>query len=226
MIVFHSMEGSSYLWSVMQIADEKRVPYELKLLALHSPEHFKLHPFGKMPVLQHGDVILYESLAIAHYIDKAFHGPALQPRDALGQAQVLRWISIVNSYVFPVMNRFFKERIVRPAWGFEPDRAFIDSAKAPLELQMRLIDEAARAEGFLVGGGLTIADCFLFPNLLFFSLTPEGAALLARHRGAADWLARMQARPGYSCSIMRRSFDETAKLAEGLRTQPASHAAC
>ncbi|MEI9989317.1 MAG: glutathione S-transferase family protein [Rhizomicrobium sp.] len=219
-IVFHSMEGSSYLWSVMQIADEKGVPYELKVPTLHSPEHFKLHPFGKMPVLQHGEVILYESLAIAHYIDKAFDGPPLQPRDALGQAQVLRWISIVNSYVFPVMNRFFKERIVRPAWGFETDQAFVDTAKAPLELQVRLIDEAAGAEGFLVGNRLTIADCFLFPNLLFFSLTTEGAALLAQYKGATDWLARMRARPSYPGSIMQRSFGETAKLAEGLRQMP------
>jgi glutathione S-transferase len=221
-IVFHSMEGSSYLWSLMQIADEKRVPYALKVVTLHSPEHYALHPFGKVPVMQHGEVFLYESLAIAHYIDRTFGGPDLQPDDVLGQANVLRWISIVNSYVFSVMNRFFKERIVRPAWGFEPDQAFIDQAHEPLLLQMRLIDEAVRAGGFLVGDRLTIADCFLFPNLLFFSLTPEGAILVERHEGAADWLARMRARPSYAGSIMERSFGETAKLAEGLYQTPPS----
>jgi len=221
-IVFHSFEGSSYLWSLMQIADEKGIPYRLEKLALNSPEHLALHPFGKMPVMQHGDVFLYESLTIAHYIDKTFGGPALQPEDVLGQANVLRWISIVNSYVFTVMNRFFKERIVRPAWGFEPDQAFIDQAHDPLLLQMRLIDEAVRAGGFLVGDRLTIADSFLFPNLLFFSLTPEGSVLVEQHDAAADWLARMRARPSYAGSIVERSYGETAKLAEGLYQTPPS----
>ena len=175
-IVFHSMEGSSYLWTAMMIADEKVVTYSHEPLQLNSPEHLRLHPFGKMPILQHGEVFLYESLAIAHYIDKAFDGPALQPSDSLGQANVLRWISIVNAYVFPVMNRFFKERVVKPGWGIEADAAFLETAKTALPIQMRLIDEALARDGFLVGNSLTVADCFLFPILLFFGLTAEGAA--------------------------------------------------
>jgi glutathione S-transferase len=212
-LTFHSMEGSSYLWSVMQIAHEKGVPYELKVIALGSPEHLRLHPFGKMPVLQHRDVFLYESLAIAHYIDRAFDGPALQPADPLGQAHVLRWISIVNAYVFPVMNRFFKERVVKPAWGFEKDEAFIDSAIAPLELQVRLIDEAVSAGGYLVGDCLTLADCFLFPNLLFFTRTAEGRRMVKRSKSVADWLARMCARKSYRDSPMRPVFEALAPAA-------------
>jgi glutathione S-transferase len=206
-VIFHSMAGSSYLWSTMQIAHEKGVPYELQVLELGSPEHLKLHPFGKMPVLQHGKVFLYESLAIAHYLDRAFAGPALQPVDALGQAHVLRWISIVNAYVFPVMNRFFKERVVKPAWGFEKDEVFIESAIAPLELQMRQIDEAVSSGGYLVGDRLTLADCFLFPNLLFFTRTVEGRQMVAQSKGVPEWLARMCARKSYRESPMRPVFE-------------------
>ena len=158
-----------------------------------------------MPVLQHGDVVLYESLAIAHYLDRAFEGPALQPDDALGQAQILRWISIVNSYVFPVMNRFMKERIVRPAWGIEPDDAFIQSAREPLTLQVRLIAEAVAEGGYLVGDRVTLADSFLLPNLLFFALTPEGRYLLDGAPAVRGWLQRMKARPSYASSPMSRS---------------------
>ena len=212
-LVFHSMEGSSYLWSLMQVAHEKGVPHRLEVLTLNSPEHLAMHPFGKMPVLQHGDVFLYESLAIAHYIDRAFTGPALQPPDALGQAHVLRWISIVNSYVFPVMNRFFKERVAKPAWGFATDAGFVASALEPLMLQVRLIDEAVSHGGFLVGDRLTLADCFLFPNLLFFTRTAEGACMLAQAHNAAGWLARMRARDSYRESPMRPVFEATAPAA-------------
>jgi len=204
-VIFHSIPESSYLWTAMHVADEKGVSYELHSFEAGSPEHLKLHPFGKMPVLQHGDVVLYESLAIAHYLDRAFAGPPLQPDDALGQANVLRWISIVNSYVFPVMNRFMKERIVRPAWGVEPDEAFIQGARAPLTLQVRLIAEAVSKGGFLAADRVTLADSFLLPNLLFFALTPEGRWLLDGAPAVRGWLERMLARPSYASSPMGKS---------------------
>ena len=211
-ITFHSMADSAYLWTAMHVADEKGVDHELSHLALNSPEHLALHPFGKMPVFQHGEVILYETLAVAHYIDRQFAGPPLQPQDALGQAHVLRWISIVNAYVFPTMNRFVKERLVRPAWGFDPDQAFLAGARAPLALQMRLIGEAVGDGGFLVGSEVTLADSFLLPQLLFFSCTPEGADLLARTPAAARWLDRMRARPSYANCAMSQAFQMFHKL--------------
>jgi len=217
-VTFHSMAESAYLWTAMQVADEKGVDYDFVQLVLGSEEHLRLQPFGKVPVLQHGQVFLYETLAICHYIDRAFEGPALQPADALGQAEVLRWTSIVNAYVFPVMNRFMKERLVRPAWGFDSDAAFLQAAREPLRLQLRLIDEAVRDGGFLVGDRLTTADCFLLPHLLFFSRTPEGAALLRAAPGAADWLARMRDRPSYAKSAMREGFDAFSTYATPTET--------
>jgi glutathione S-transferase len=218
-ITFHSVAESAYLWTAMHVADEKGVGYELKVFERGSPEHLRLHPFGKMPAMTHGDLVLYETAAIAHYIDRAFEGPALQPADPAGQAQVVRWISIVNAYVFPTMNRFMKERLVRPNWGFEPDRAFLAEARGPLELQVRLIDEAAGAGGFLVGDRLTLADSFLFPQLLFFARTPEGAALLEAAPAASDWLARMKTRPSYVGGAMSGVYEAFACLP--ARAEPA-----
>jgi glutathione S-transferase len=206
-IIFHSMEDSAYLWTAMHVADEKGVAYDLVPMPYRSPEHLALNPFGKFPILQHGPVFLYETLAIAHYIDRAFEGPALQPLGALAQAEVLRWVSIVNAYVFPTMNRFVKERIVRPAWGFDPDVDFLQSSREPLQLQLSVIDQAVREGGFLAGDRLTIADSFLFPHLLFFSATPEGAAMVAGASAAAAWLQRMQARPSHTKSAMRRAYE-------------------
>lgn len=211
-ITFHSLAESAYLWTAMHVADEKGVPYDFKPLTPGAPEHLALHPFGKMPVLQHGELILYETAAIAHYIDRAFEGPPLQPPDARGQAQVIRWISIVNAYVFPVMNRFMKERLVRPLWGFEPDCAFLKEAREPLRLQVRLIDEAVQPGGFLVGDRLTIADSFLFPHLLFLTLTPEGGGLVKCAPAASNWLSRMTGRASYQRSAMNGAYDAFGRL--------------
>lgn len=196
-ISFHSMEESAYLWTVMHVADEKGVSYDLVPLTYRSPEHLKLHPFGKMPVMQHGEFFVYESAAIAHYIDRAFDGPALQPSDARGQAVVLRWISVVNSYVFPVMNRFMKERLVKPLYGGKSDAEFLASAREPLLLQMALIDQAVAQTPFLDNDRVTLADSFLLPQLLFFGHTPEGAMLLKSFGHASEWLKRMMERKSF-----------------------------
>ncbi|MDO8900853.1 MAG: glutathione S-transferase family protein [Phenylobacterium sp.] len=212
-LIFHSMAASAYLWTAMMAADEKGVDHELSLLTLGSETHLRLHPFGKMPVMQHGQVILYETQAITHYIDRAFDGPPLQPADPLGQAETLRWVSLINAYVFPVMNRFMKERLVRPAWGFEPDQAFLETARDPLRLQIRLIGEAVEGQGFLVGDRLTLADAFLLPHLLFFGRTPEGAALLDATPAARRWLDRMMARESYVGSAMAIAYSAFHGLA-------------
>lgn len=211
-ITFHSMADSAYLWTAMHVADEKGVSYDFVPLLYRSPEHLKLHPFGKMPVFQHGEHFLYETLAIAHYIDRAFDGPPLQPADALGQAQVLRWISIVNAYIFPVMNKFMKERLVKQAWGFEADKEFLASAGEPLALHVKLIDEAVSKGGYLVGDRFTIADSFLLPQFLFFGITPEGNALIEKAAGAKAWLKRMQKRPSYEASPMRLAFQAMSQI--------------
>ena len=49
---------------------------------LHTPEIDAIHPFGKMPVLRHGDFTLCESKAIATYLDRAFDGPSFEDRMA------------------------------------------------------------------------------------------------------------------------------------------------
>lgn len=211
-IAFHSMADSAYLWTVMHVADEKGISHELVNLNYCSPEHLALHPFGKMPILQHGDFYLYESLAIAAYLDRAFEGPQLTPATPKEVAEVYRWISIVNAYVFPVMNRFTKERLVRPRWGGTGDKDFIASAQEPLNKQVQLIHRAASAGGFLAGKKLTLADSFLLPHLLFFALSPEGEALLRQAPAAADWLERMKARPSFKTSMMSLAYDAFRQL--------------
>jgi glutathione S-transferase len=204
---FLSMPDSAYLWTAMHVADEKGVSYDFVPLIYRSAEHLSLHPFGKMPVLQHGENFIYETLAIAHYLDSAFAGPPLQPQNALTQARMLQWISIINAYVFPTMNRFTKERLVKPAMGFEVDREFLDSAKAPLFLQLQLIEKAVSESGYLVGNSLTLADSFLLPHLLFFTRTPEGKELISKVPAASDWLKRLMQRPSYRKSPMFGTFE-------------------
>ena len=61
---------SNYVRVVRMVCEEKGVPYYLKPERPHSPDVDAVHPFGKIPVMRHGDVTLCESKAIATYIDR------------------------------------------------------------------------------------------------------------------------------------------------------------
>jgi glutathione S-transferase len=69
--------------------------------------------------------------------------------------------------------------------------------RAPLAMQLGLIEDTVRNQAFLVGRILTLADCFLFPLLHLASFTPEGVEALVAAPAANHWLARMRARPSF-----------------------------
>jgi glutathione S-transferase len=107
--------------------------------------------------------------------------------------------------------------LVKQAWGIEPDLAFIESARQPLLLQMKLIEQALSKTAFLAGDTISIADSFLLPHLLFFGKTAEGSALLAKAPGATAWLARMCQRPSYLRSPMLKLFDAMRPMATSTK---------
>src|SRR5216683_183997 len=53
---------------------EKGVEYELVPIAYGSADHTAMHPFGRIPVLEHDGKIITEGLAITSYLDEAFNG--------------------------------------------------------------------------------------------------------------------------------------------------------
>lgn len=197
-IIFHSERISPYLWAATLAAAEKGVPYEVSPGPSEAPAYKALHPFSKMPVLQHGDLIVYETAAILHYIDRAFDGPALQPGDALGQANVVRWISVTNAYLFPVMNGIVKRHLLPLAPGKTHDDALVASALASLAAQLRLLDETLSAHPYLAGDTLTLADMFVLPHVHFLTYTPEGRDALEHAPATTAWLERMRARESFA----------------------------
>ena len=79
---------SNYVWVVRMVCEEKGVPYQHRAERPHTPDVDAIHPFGKIPVMRHGDVELCESKAIVTYIDRVFYGPKVIPDDPATGAKV------------------------------------------------------------------------------------------------------------------------------------------
>jgi glutathione S-transferase len=163
------------------------------------------HPFGMVPVLSHGGFVIYETSAIARYLDAAFPTPALTPDEPKAAARMAQVIAIIDAYGYwPMVRQVFEHRVFRPAAGEPCDEAEIAAEiAAGLQASVRVLAalEAVAAEGLVLGHGpVTLADCHLAPMLAAFTQAPEGAAALARFPALSRWWQGMAGRPSLTCS--------------------------
>lgn len=189
--------ASNYVRAIRILCEEKGVPYTLKPAAPHSPEVAAIHPAGQIPCLRHGDVTLFETAAIATYIDKAFPGPKLIPEDAAGAAKCQQWVSYGNARV----DRWIMREFVVPSIFFDkakgPDTAKIEAALPEIEKCAKTLDAALAATGHLVGGALTYADIHVLPMLVYGGMFPQGKAILDPYKNIGAFVSRMTERASF-----------------------------
>jgi glutathione S-transferase len=172
---------SNYVWVTRIACIEKGVPHTLVPAVPHTPEVDAIHPFGKIPAMRHGNLTLWESRAICFYIDHAFSGPPLAPRDSVDGARTEQWISLVNTHIDPLLVRQYLAAYFFPRTGDgRPDRAVIDGAMSKMETHFAVLDRAVAKTGHLVGGSLTLADINLLPILFYVDKLPESRTMLRR----------------------------------------------
>jgi glutathione S-transferase len=178
--------GSTYVQTVLVAAAEKGAEFALRPLEFGAESHRVLHPFLKMPAMRHGAVHLYETAAIAVYLDEAFPGPSLQPAVPADRALMWQWISAANAYFYPAFVR---------ATLAEDGGA---DAAGEQERSLAALDGALAGRSYLVGDTLTLADLFVAPMLAFLVEKRGGAAkVLADRQRLAAWLERVRGRESF-----------------------------
>ena len=193
---------SNYVRVARIACAEKGVPYTLVAVMPHTPEVDAIHPFGKIPVMRHGDVTLAESRAICFYIDHAFAGPPLAPRDPVLGARTEEWISHVNTTIDPVLVRQYLAAYFFPRTADGcPNRAVIEAALPSMEKHFAVLARAVAKTGHLVGDSFTLADMNLLPILFFMEKAPESRAMLGRSANLKAYAERHQARASLKDTI-------------------------
>jgi glutathione S-transferase len=152
--------------------------------------------------MRHGDVTLSESRAICYYIDHAFDGPPLAPRDPVLGARAEEWISLVNTHIDPLFVRQYLVAHLFPNTpDGSPDRGKIDAALPKIEQHFALLDRAVARTGYLVGDSFTLADINLLPILFYMAKMPESGAMLRRATRLDAYYLRHWARPSATEAI-------------------------
>lgn len=149
---------------IVWLLEELGLPYELNRMDFHpkdlkSDAHKERHPLGRVPVLDDGEVSIYESGAIIEYV-LARHAPGkLKPAvDAPEFPYYLQWFHYCEGMVMPPINTVVVHTLLLP-----PDRrdeVVLGQAKKLLGRALAPVNEALEGKDYLVGD-FTAADIML-----------------------------------------------------------------
>lgn len=146
------------------LLEELGVPYELNRMDfspadLKSDEHRARHPLGRVPVLEDGDIMIWESGAIAEYILERHKNGGLKPAvDAPEFPKYLQWFHYCEGMVMPPMNTIVVHTLLLP-----PDRrdeTVLGQAQRLLTRALLPVNEELEGKEYLIGD-FSAADTML-----------------------------------------------------------------
>ncbi|WP_420418514.1 glutathione S-transferase family protein [Pacificispira sp.] len=153
-----------------------------------APDFLALNPLGQVPVIQDAAVTLADSNAILVYLARKYDPSGRwYPSDPEAAAAVQRWLSLAAG---PLASGPAMARIIT-VFGVKADA---DKAKAIAATLLEFMNTHLTNRAFLVGEGPTIADVALFS---YTAHAPEGGVSLDPYPAIQDWIARIEALPGY-----------------------------
>ncbi|BAY41759.1 glutathione S-transferase (plasmid) [Nostoc sp. NIES-2111] len=203
-VVVHGFEVSPNVRAARITLIEKGVDYyfnEIGFDYLATDEYAQINPFRKMPVLQQGDFILYETPAILSYVDEAFEGLSLQSTEPQARAQMRKWIGIAANYLYPVgVMQLFLQRIMSPIMGSVTDEAVV-AQSAKITSQHLDVLEHELTSSFLVGDVLSLADIITGSMVYYINMTKEGTALVKARPKTAAWLDTLSQRTSFQQTL-------------------------
>ncbi|MCZ6861447.1 MAG: glutathione S-transferase family protein [Alphaproteobacteria bacterium] len=204
-VSIYGSKSASYVRSVLLMCEEKGIDYIVERVNFGSDAHFEIHPFGKLPGFRHGNIKLYETVAIGVYIDETFEGPPLQPLDKMARVQMFQWLSVVGDYGAQYLIRELAlPRIVAPLQGETPDEDAIRESLPKVERFFGVADAALRERAYLAGPEISLADLVLVPMIATVLQTPEGRDIVPRFAAVEHWFETMAARPSFAAAHPRR----------------------
>jgi glutathione S-transferase len=213
--IVHLIPGSPFSRAALATLVEKSAGFRVAPVdagGLRRPEHLARHPFGRVPVLEHGGTTIYETQAILRYLDRVLPEPPLTPGEPAAAARMDQAMNLCDWYLFHDAGAVVSfERLVAPMLlGQAPDEAAIAAAVPATRHAVEVLERELGDGPFLAGPAPSLADLMIAPQLDFLSLTPEWAAISADRGEILAWLDRMRARPSMAETTYEKVVERLA----------------
>lgn len=195
-------EFSNFVRTVMLICEENNINYSTgfsvqgKAVEFKSDEHFKLHPYGKLPVLIDNDIVIPETTSICRYLLANFSSNKDQEKTFAQIALHDAFCAIASIYIDKAIVRDYLLEFVFPKGEKGKIRLeVVKDAQVEVHKALTVIEQALNNNDFLGGKELSIADALLAPMLHYISTLPAEFNLLPEYKKTNDYLAKLMLRP-------------------------------
>jgi glutathione S-transferase len=193
--LYHNPFSSSARRAVL-VVKHLRLPVELVLVKnLHDPDEraqlTAINPNAKIPVLQHGSFVLWESTAIMQYLADLSPGQTLYPAELRARADVNRWLAWGGQHWSPALGVLTWERWMKGLFGLgEADPSEVARGERDFEQFARVADARLAKRQWIAGEGLTLADFAIATPLM---RVREASVSLEPFPNLSVWLERIRA---------------------------------
>ncbi|RAW95146.1 MULTISPECIES: glutathione S-transferase family protein [unclassified Photorhabdus] len=202
MLTIWGRKNSSNVKKVLWCLKELGVPYNQvdiggKFGKLDDPQYLKMNPNGKIPCLQEGDFILWESNSIVRYLAAKFGKDILYPQDLQEKANADKWMDWVGSHLFPYIRQLMIGFIRTPE--AERDQKQIEQTLAEIEKLMKMVENTLAEQKYLSGDKFGMADIALGPMIYPWLNIPIKRPSLPN---IERWYQLMAERPAFKEIVM------------------------
>lgn len=177
------------------LLEELGLEYELNRMDFHpkdlkSDEHRARHPLGRIPVLEDGDITIWESGAIAEYILERHKNGGLKPSpDASNYPKYLQWFHYCEGMVMPPINTIVVHTILLPPE--RRDETALGQAQRLLGRAVQPVEEDMLGKDYLAGD-FTAADTMLGHSIM---MANRMGIVNDAHPNLLAYIERLKARP-------------------------------
>ena len=211
-MILYASSLSPYARKVLAFAGEKGLELELRPTGTapgqRSEEFVGASPFGKMPAFRDGDYTLADSSAIIHYLEAKYPEPPLIPSDPELRGKTIWFEEFADTILVSCGVKIFFNLIVAPRFLGKPGdgeaarEAELNDLPPILDYLERTVPSGG---GYLVGGGLTLADLAVASPFANFRHTNTNIDP-QRYPRTVAYVDRILARPSLAHWIERETM--------------------
>lgn len=182
------------LWTLEELGvDYEHVKTNQGAGESRTDEFLKINPNGHVPVLQDGDFVLWESMAICQYLAKKYSDGDLWPSDMEQQGQSLQWPLWAAWELEPFVVNYLRHAMVYPEDKRRPE--LVEEALAIIPGALKVLDGALAGKEYLVGDKFTVTDINISTVLLLVDIHKQLG--VDAYSNVSGWLERVAARPAW-----------------------------
>ncbi|XP_047090775.1 glutathione S-transferase 4-like [Lolium rigidum] len=190
---------SPWMARVLVCLEEAGAEYELVPMSRsggdhRQPEHLARNPFGEIPVLEDGDLTLYQSRAIARHILRKYKPELLRSDNLQESAMVDVWVDVDAHQLEPIIRPVVFNVIIKPFTGSDCDQDLVDGSIEKLKKTLEVYEARLSSSKYLAGDFVSLADLTHFSFMRYFMAT-QYAEVVEAYPHVKAWWEALLARP-------------------------------